>query len=74
MARPLPNMIYAAAPVASLYFPNVEIARDDYGGWHTPGGLKAGQTYSVVSYVPDLSPASLRLSPGGAGERGRRWP
>ncbi|HEV2477526.1 MAG TPA: transglutaminase-like domain-containing protein, partial [Candidatus Dormibacteraeota bacterium] len=33
-----------------------------YGTFHTPQQLTPGQTYSVVSYIPDLSPQRLRAA------------
>ncbi|HEX6547860.1 MAG TPA: transglutaminaseTgpA domain-containing protein [Candidatus Dormibacteraeota bacterium] len=63
-ARTLPGVIYAAAPVRSIYFPAGEILRDPYGGWRAPGAIAAGQTYSVVSSLPDYTPASLERSEG----------
>jgi transglutaminase-like putative cysteine protease len=64
IVRPLPGVIYAANPVESLYFPAAEVRQDAYGAWRAPGPLMAGQTYSVVSYLPDLSPTALRGAEG----------
>jgi transglutaminase-like putative cysteine protease len=58
--RPLPGVINAAYPVESLYAPVAALREDAYGTFHTPDQLKPGQTYSVVSYLPNLTPAVLR--------------
>src|SRR5439155_1676692 len=62
--RPLPGVINAAYPIESLYAPVATLREDAYGTFHTPGPLRPGQTYSVVSYLPDLSPVSLRADEG----------
>src|SRR5947207_2504067 len=58
--RPLPGVINAAYPIESLYTPVAALREDLYGTFHTPDQLRPGQTYSVVSYLPDLSPDALR--------------
>ena len=58
--RPLPGVIDAAYPVESLYAPVAALREDAYGTFHTPQALRPGQTYSVVSYLPNLSPAVLQ--------------
>jgi transglutaminase-like putative cysteine protease len=58
--RPLPGVISAAYPIQSLYAPVSSLREDAYGTFYTPGELQPGQTYSVVSYLPDLSPQTLR--------------
>ncbi|HSS61639.1 MAG TPA: transglutaminaseTgpA domain-containing protein [Candidatus Limnocylindrales bacterium] len=58
--RPLPGVIYAAYPLQSLYAPVAALREDAYGTFHTPDQLRPGVTYSAVSYIPDLSPQSLR--------------
>jgi transglutaminase-like putative cysteine protease len=58
--RPLPGVINAAYPIESLYAPVAALREDAYGTFHTPAQLRPGQTYSVVSYLPDLSPDALR--------------
>ncbi len=60
--RPLPGVINAAYPVAQLYVPVAALRQDPYGTFHTPDFLRPGQTYSVVSYLPNLSPAVLRAA------------
>jgi protein-glutamine gamma-glutamyltransferase len=61
--RPLPGVINAAYPVASLYAPVAAVREDAYGTFHTPDLLRPGQTYSVVSYLPNLTPGVLRATP-----------
>src|SRR5437870_956723 len=58
--RPLPSVLNAAYPIESLYAPVAALREDLYGTFHTPDQLRPGQTYSVVSYLPDLSPDALR--------------
>src|SRR5207245_1765115 len=58
--RPLPSVINAAYPIESLYAPVAALREDLYGTFHTPDQLRPGQHYSVVSYLPDLSPDALR--------------
>ena len=61
--RPLPGVVNAAYPVAQLYVPVAALRQDAYGTFHTPDLLRPGQTYSVVSYLPNLTPAVLRAAP-----------
>lgn len=58
--RPLPGVINAAYPIESLYAPVSSLREDAYGTFYTPDMLRPGQTYSVVSYLPNLSPQVLR--------------
>lgn len=58
--RPLPGVISAAYPVESLYVPVSALREDAYGTFHTPDMLRPGLTYSVVSYLPNLTPPELR--------------
>ena len=58
--RPLPGVIDAAYPIQSLYAPVASLREDAYGTFHTPESLRPGQTYSVVSFLPNLSPEVLR--------------
>jgi transglutaminase-like putative cysteine protease len=60
--RPMPGVINAAYPIQSLYAPVAALREDAYGTFHTPQQLTPGQTYSVVSYIPDLSPQILRAA------------
>ena len=62
--RPLPGVINAAYPIESLYAPVAALREDVFGTFHTPQELRPGQTYSVVSYLPDLSPQLLRSDIG----------
>ena len=58
--RTMPGVISAAYPIESLYAPVAALREDAYGTFHTPEQLTAGVTYSVVSYLPNLSPSVLR--------------
>jgi transglutaminase-like putative cysteine protease len=62
--RQLPDVIYAAQPVEAIYFPAQQLRRDAYGTWRAPGPIRAGQTYSIVSSLPDYSAASLMRASG----------
>jgi len=64
IVRPGPGVIYAAAPVESIYYPAAEIRRDAYGDWRAPAPHKANTTYSVVSHLPDYTPGALRSISG----------
>jgi transglutaminase-like putative cysteine protease len=72
VVRSMPGVIYAAGPVESLYYPAAEIREDAFGDFYAPAPHRAGTTYSVVSHLPDYSPAALRVvvpelaDPGGA--------
>ena len=61
--RPMPAVINAAYPIESLYAPVAALREDAYGTFHTPDQLRPGQTYSVVSYVPNLTQAVLQAEP-----------
>jgi protein-glutamine gamma-glutamyltransferase len=61
--RPLPGVISAAYPIQSLYVPVAALRQDAYGTFRTPSGLRPGQTYSVVSYLPNLSAQELQKAP-----------
>ncbi len=63
LLRPLPGVISAAYPIQSLYAPVAALRMDVYGTFRTPDVLRPGQTYSVVSYLPDLSAQELRKDP-----------
>src|SRR5579859_2022989 len=60
VVRPMPGVITAAYPLQSLYAPVSELRVDAYGTFHTPDRLRPGQTYSAVSYLPNLSAQELR--------------
>ena len=36
VVRPLPDVIYAASPIESLYFPAAQVRQDAYGTWRAP--------------------------------------
>jgi transglutaminase-like putative cysteine protease len=61
--RPLPGVIDAAYPIQSLYAPVTSLREDAYGTFYTPDLLRPGQTYSVVSYLPNLTPQELQKEP-----------
>ena len=63
VVRPLPGVISAAYPIQSLYAPVSELREDAYGTFRTPDLLRPGQTYSVVSYLPNLTPEELKQDP-----------
>jgi transglutaminase-like putative cysteine protease len=60
VARTLPGVISAAYPIQSLYAPVAALREDAYGTFRTPDVLRPGQTYSVVSFLPNLSVEELR--------------
>jgi transglutaminase-like putative cysteine protease len=62
VVRTLPGVISAAYPIQSLYAPVAALREDAYGTFRTPDVLRPGQTYSVVSYIPDLSAKELELA------------
>ncbi|HEV2029150.1 MAG TPA: transglutaminaseTgpA domain-containing protein [Candidatus Dormibacteraeota bacterium] len=68
--RPLPGVINAAYPIQSLYAPVAALREDSYGTFHTPDVLKPGQTYSVVSYLPNLSAQELQKDTFAGGTTG----
>ncbi|MEX2417029.1 MAG: transglutaminaseTgpA domain-containing protein, partial [Actinomycetota bacterium] len=57
-----PNVIFAAARPSQLYFPASTIATDGYSSMRAPILLEEGVIYSVVSDVPEVTPAMLRGS------------
>jgi len=61
--RPLPGVISAAYPIESLYAPVTGLREDAYGTFFTPDLLRPGQTYSVVSYLPNLTAKELSNEP-----------
>jgi transglutaminase-like putative cysteine protease len=68
--RPLPGVISAAYPIQSLYAPVTALREDAYGTFFTPDQLRPGQTYSVVSFLPNLSAQELQKDPFAAGAPG----
>ena len=67
IARTLPGVINAAYPIQSLYAPVTALREDAYGTFRTPDVLKAGMTYSVVSWIPNLSARELQLDDSAIG-------
>ena len=63
VVRTLPGVISAAYPIESLYAPVAALREDAFGTFRTPDVLRPGQTYSVVSYLPNLSAKELQLDP-----------
>ena len=63
VVRTLPGVISAAYPIQSLYAPVAALRRDAYGTFRTPDVLRAGQTYSVVSYPPNRPAMELASDP-----------
>jgi len=63
VVRKLPGVISAAYPVQSLYAPVAALREDAFGTFRTPDVLRPGQTYSVVSYLPNLSAQELQQDP-----------
>src|SRR3989442_4724299 len=63
------GVISAAYPIQSLYAPVAALREDAYGTFRTPDVLRPGQTYSVVSYLPNLSAEELRRDPVSHGGR-----
>jgi hypothetical protein len=53
-------VISAAYPIQSLYAPVTSLREDAYGTFFTPDLLRPGQTYSVVSYLPNLTATELQ--------------
>lgn len=62
VVRSMPGVIYAAQPLESLYYPGAGLEEDLYGDWYAPAPHRAGTVYSVVSHLPDYTPASLEAS------------
>ena len=58
--RTIPGVINAAYPLQSVYAPVAEMRMDAYGTLRTPDVLRPGVTYSVVSYLPNLSADELK--------------
>ena len=63
IVRSMPGVIYAAQPLESLYYPGAGLEQDLYGDWYAPAPHRAGTVYSVVSHLPDYTPASLESEP-----------
>jgi transglutaminase-like putative cysteine protease len=64
IVRDQPNLIFAAYRPAEIFITSETISLDSGDGIRLPEPLKAGMTYSVVSYRPDFDPDVLRhISP-----------
>ncbi len=65
IVRDLPNLIFAAYRPAEVFLSTERVSLDRGDGIRLPEPLKAGMTYSVVSYRPDFNPDTLRqVNPG----------
>lgn len=65
MAKDQPNLIFAAYRPAEIFIMAESVSLDRGDGLRLPAMLKAGMTYSVVSYRPDFNPDLLRQVQGG---------
>src|SRR5205823_3509428 len=63
IAAQQPNVVFAAWQPRQIYFPAPLLREDDYGSIRSPLLLEEGMVYSVVSQVPETTPALLRASP-----------
>lgn len=64
-----PNIAFAAYRPEELYFPASNAQVDNYLSIRTPILLDPGLIYSVVSAIPDATPAMLREAPTDAPEQ-----
>jgi hypothetical protein len=62
VVREQPNLIFAAYRPLELFVVSQHISLDSSDGIRLPEPLKAGVTYSVVSYRPSFEPDALRRS------------
>jgi transglutaminase-like putative cysteine protease len=60
LAKDQPNLVFAAYRPAEIFIVAENLSRDSGDGLRLPETLKAGMTYSVVSYRPNFDPALLR--------------
>jgi transglutaminase-like putative cysteine protease len=60
---PQPNVLFGAAAATKVYFPSAGLRIDRSGAIRSPILLDEGVIYSVVSNVPALPPALLRVLP-----------
>ncbi|MFN8459579.1 MAG: DUF3488 and transglutaminase-like domain-containing protein [Anaerolineae bacterium] len=65
MVRDQPNLIFAAYRPAEIFIMAESVSLDRGDGLRLPEMLKAGMTYSVVSYRPDFNPDLLHQVKGG---------
>lgn len=63
IVREQPNLIFAAYRPAELFIVAERLSLDSGDGLRVPEPLKAGMTYSVVSYRPEFEPELLRQAP-----------
>jgi len=63
VVRRQPNVVFAAANARQVYFPTARLAVDDYGSMRSPIMLEPDTVYSVLSDVPNPTPAALRSAP-----------
>ena len=59
-----PNVVFGAWRPSEVYFPSGGLRIDAFGSVRAPIFLDTGMVYSVVSQVPQASPALLRSLPG----------
>jgi transglutaminase-like putative cysteine protease len=64
MVKDQPNLIFAAYRPAEIFIVAESVSLDRGDGLRLPETLKAGMTYSVVSYRPNFDPALLRQASG----------
>ncbi|MBE7549705.1 MAG: DUF4129 domain-containing protein [Anaerolineales bacterium] len=60
LAKDQPNLVFAAYRPAEIFIVAENLSRDSGDGLRLPETLKAGMTYSVVSYRPNFDPTLLR--------------
>jgi transglutaminase-like putative cysteine protease len=58
-----PNIVFGAYEAKKVYFPAPILRADEYGSIRSPILLDPGMVYSVVSEVPETTPAILRRAP-----------
>jgi transglutaminase-like putative cysteine protease len=58
-----PNIVFGAYEPRKVYFPAPILRADPYGSVRSPILLDPGMVYSVVSEVPQTTPAMLRRAP-----------
>jgi protein-glutamine gamma-glutamyltransferase len=63
VVRRQPNIVFAAANARQVYFPADRVAVDEYGSIRSPIMLEPETIYSVLSDVPNPTPAMLRAAP-----------
>ncbi|MEW6283829.1 MAG: DUF3488 and transglutaminase-like domain-containing protein, partial [Candidatus Eremiobacterota bacterium] len=58
--RQLPNLVFAAHQPYQIFFPSQELFVDQELSLRSPFTLEEGMVYSVVSLVPQVTPAQLK--------------